>query len=55
LKVTREVKDYVRGLYGRPPAPIDPELVKKILGDEKPIEGRPADYIEPELEREKEK
>jgi len=52
-KVTREVKDYVRGLYGRPPAPIDPELVKKILGDEKPIEGRPADYIEPELEKRK--
>ncbi|MCD6449403.1 MAG: pyruvate carboxylase subunit B [Thermotogaceae bacterium] len=50
-KVTREVKDYVRGLYGRPPAPIDEELVKKILGDEKPIEGRPADYIEPELEK----
>lgn len=50
-KVTREVKDYVKGLYGRPPAPIDEELLKKILGDEKPIEGRPADYIEPELEK----
>lgn len=50
-KVTREVKDYVKGLYGKPPAPIDKELVKKILGDEKPIEGRPADYLEPELEK----
>lgn len=50
-KVTREVKDYVKGLYGRPPAPIDPELVKKILGDEKPIDGRPADYLEPELDK----
>ena len=48
-KVTKEVRDYVKGLYGRPPAPINEELVKKILGDEKPIDGRPADYIEPEL------
>jgi oxaloacetate decarboxylase alpha subunit len=52
-KVTREVKDYVRGLYGRPPAPIDEELVKKILGDEKPIEGRAADFLEPELAKRK--
>ncbi len=50
-KVTREVKDYVKGLYGKPPAPINEELTQKILGDEKPIEGRPADYIEPELEK----
>ncbi|MGQ9855761.1 MAG: pyruvate carboxylase subunit B [Fervidobacterium sp.] len=52
-KVTREVKDYVKGLYGKPPAKIDEELAKKILGDEKQIEGRPADYIEPELEKRK--
>ncbi|MEN3042306.1 MAG: pyruvate carboxylase subunit B [Fervidobacterium sp.] len=52
-KVTKEVKDYVKGLYGKPPAPIDKELAKKILGDEKPIDGRPADYIEPELEKRK--
>ena len=52
-KVTREVKDYVKGLYGKPPAKIDEDLAKKILGDEKPIEGRPADYIEPELEKRK--
>ncbi|MGB9693255.1 MAG: oxaloacetate decarboxylase subunit alpha, partial [Fervidobacterium sp.] len=52
-KVTREVKDYVKGLYGKPPAPIDEELVKKILGNEKPIKGRPADYIEPELDKRK--
>ncbi|AEH51404.1 pyruvate carboxylase subunit B [Pseudothermotoga thermarum] len=50
-KVTREVKDYVKGLYGRPPAPIDPELVKKILGDEKPIDVRPGEIIEPEVEK----
>jgi oxaloacetate decarboxylase alpha subunit len=47
--VPKEVKDYVRGLYGRSPAPIDPAFVKKILGDEKPITSRPADTIPPML------
>lgn len=50
-KVTNEVKNYVKGMYGKPPAPIDEELKKKILGDEKPIDCRPADLIEPEVER----
>jgi pyruvate/oxaloacetate carboxyltransferase len=43
--VPNEVKDYVKGLYGRSPAPIDPKFVKKILGNEKPITHRPADDI----------
>jgi oxaloacetate decarboxylase alpha subunit len=47
--VPNEVKDYLRGLYGRPPAPIDPAFVKKILGDEKPITHRPADDLKPML------
>ncbi len=45
--VPKEVKDYVRGLYGRPPAPIREAVIKKILGDEKPLKGRPADRLEP--------
>ncbi len=49
--VTKETKDYVKGLYGRPPAPIKPEIIKKIIGDEKPIQVRPADLLEPELEK----
>ena len=49
--VTKETKDYVKGLYGKPPAPIKPEIIKKIIGDEKPIECRPADLLEPELEK----
>ncbi|NPA58360.1 MAG: sodium-extruding oxaloacetate decarboxylase subunit alpha [Aquificae bacterium] len=49
--VTKETKDYVKGLYGRPPAPIKPEIMKKIIGDEKPIEVRPADLLEPELDK----
>lgn len=45
--VTKEVKDYVRGLYGRPPAPISEAIRKKIIGDEPIIEVRPADLLEP--------
>ena len=49
--VTKEFKGLVKGSYGKTPAPIDPEFRKKILGDEQPIECRPADLIEPELEK----
>ena len=49
--VTKETKDLVKGMYGRTPAPIKEEIRKKILGDEKPIECRPADLLEPEFEK----
>ncbi|MFN3978444.1 MAG: sodium-extruding oxaloacetate decarboxylase subunit alpha [Sulfurihydrogenibium azorense] len=49
--VTKETRDYVKGLYGRPPAPIKPDVMKKILGDEQPIQVRPADLLEPELDK----
>lgn len=49
--VTKEFKGLVKGEYGKTPAPIDPEFRKKILGDEKPIDCRPADLIAPELEK----
>lgn len=47
--VSQEVKDYAKGLYGRSPAPMDKAIQKKILGDEKPISGRPADLLKPML------
>ncbi len=47
--VPKEVKDYVKGLYGRPPAPIDAKVKKKIIGDEETITKRPADLLKPEL------
>ncbi len=47
---TKEIKDYVKGLYGRPPVPIEPEMQKKIIGDEQPITGRPADRLSPGME-----
>ncbi|MDD5705003.1 MAG: pyruvate carboxylase subunit B [Kiritimatiellae bacterium] len=43
--VPQETRDYVKGLYGRSPAPIAPKLVKQILGAEKPVTGRPADLL----------
>ncbi len=49
--ITQETKNYVKGLYGKPPAPIKEEIIKKILGDEQPITCRPADLLEPELEQ----
>ena len=48
--VSKEFKGLVRGEYGRTPAPIDPEFMKKIIGDEEPITCRPADLIAPELD-----
>ncbi|MDP4160885.1 MAG: acetyl-CoA carboxylase biotin carboxyl carrier protein [Bacillota bacterium] len=47
--VPAEVKAYVRGLYGRPPAPVDLEIQKKIIGDEEPLKVRPADNLQPGL------
>jgi len=48
--ITTETKNYFLGLYGRPPGPLDPEIMARSIGDEKPIKGRPADRLEPELE-----
>ncbi|MCI4354538.1 MAG: pyruvate carboxylase subunit B [Thermoplasmata archaeon] len=50
-QITREVRDYVKGLYGHPPGPIDPELARTVLGNDRPIAGRPADLLAPELDR----
>ncbi len=49
--VTKEFKGIVRGEYGATPMPIDPEFRKKIIGNEKPITCRPADQLEPELDK----
>lgn len=48
--VPKEVKDYVKGLYGKPPAIIDPRVRLKILCDEEPVTVRPADLLAPEYE-----
>ncbi len=48
--VPTETKNYVKGLYGRPPKPISDEIRKKIIGDDEVFEGRPADMLEPQLD-----
>ena len=55
--VPKEINEYARGLYGKSPAPIDAEVLKKILGDGdvKIITHRPADDLEPQFDLYKEK
>ncbi|OPY55127.1 MAG: Pyruvate carboxylase subunit B [Methanosaeta sp. PtaU1.Bin112] len=48
--VPKEVKDYIKGLYGKSPAMIDPKVRLKVLCDEEPITVRPADLLQPEYE-----
>ena len=48
--VPKEVRSYFLGQYGKPPAPLDPQIQKKVIGDEIPITCRPAENIKPELE-----
>ena len=45
--LTSETKNYLRGLYGRPPAPINPDVQKKAVSDEERVDVRPADLIPP--------
>ena len=52
--VPNEVKMYFLGYYGRPPAQVDPEIAKKVVGDEEPITCRPGEILEPGLEEARE-
>ncbi|BDU72065.1 pyruvate carboxylase subunit B [Mesoterricola silvestris] len=45
--IPEEVKQYFRGCYGKPPAPMDPDIQKLAIGTEKPITCRPAELLEP--------
>ncbi|MDR1572075.1 MAG: oxaloacetate decarboxylase subunit alpha [Clostridiales Family XIII bacterium] len=49
--VPNEVKQVVKGMYGRTAVPISDEVAQRILGGEERVACRPADLIEPELER----
>ncbi len=49
--VSKEVKAYLRGEYGKAPGKVNEELQKKVLGDEQPITCRPADLLEPEFDK----
>jgi pyruvate/oxaloacetate carboxyltransferase len=47
--VPKEVRDYIKGFYGRSPTPIDETIQTRIIGDEESIQCRPADLLEPRL------
>lgn len=47
--ISKEVKDYFKGLYGRPPAPFDEATRRIVIGDEEPLTSRPADHIPHQL------
>jgi pyruvate carboxylase subunit B len=49
--ITNEVKRYLLGGYGQAPGAVDAKLQKKAIGNERMIEGRPADALKPELEK----
>ena len=49
--VSNEVKEYMKGMYGKSPAPVDPEIFEKVIGDEEVITCRPADLIEDEFDK----
>ena len=49
--IPNEIKNYVRGLYGKSPVPISEEIKKIIIGDEEVFMGRPADKLAPEYDQ----
>ena len=49
--VPKESKALLRGEYGKLPAPVNEDVRKKAIGDDEVITCRPADLLEPELEK----
>jgi len=49
--ITKETQGVLRGEYGATPAAVNQRLQKKVLGGDAPISCRPADLLEPELEK----
>ncbi|HZR99637.1 MAG TPA: pyruvate carboxylase subunit B [Chloroflexota bacterium] len=49
--VSKETRNYVMGYYGEPPGPLSEEMKAKVLGKREPITCRPADLLEPGLEK----
>jgi len=47
--VSQETRAYLKGQYGKPPGPVDPEVRRKVIGDETAITVRPADLLAPGL------
>ncbi|PUU89272.1 pyruvate carboxylase subunit B [Halanaerobium sp.] len=49
--VSKEFKNYLRGMYGSPPGEINPELIENIISKDQVITNRPADNLEPVYEK----
>ncbi|WP_193165237.1 sodium-extruding oxaloacetate decarboxylase subunit alpha [Microbulbifer hainanensis] len=49
--ISNETAAVLRGEYGATPAPVNGELQKRVLKDDAPVTCRPADLLEPELEK----
>jgi len=49
--IEQPFRDYVKGLFGSPPGPIDPDVRKRSLGSSEAITMRPADLLQPGLDR----
>ena len=49
--IPKEVKDYVRGYYGKTPVPLTEEMISLVIEDERPITARPGDMLKPEYEK----
>ncbi|MBU5668967.1 oxaloacetate decarboxylase subunit alpha [Peptoniphilus sp. MSJ-1] len=49
--VPNEIKDYLKGLYGKAPIEIDEDFRKSIIGDAEVITDRPANHLEPALDK----
>lgn len=47
--IPKEIKDYVKGLYGKSPGPISKEIKEMVIGDEEVLNIRPADLLQPEM------
>lgn len=47
--ISKEVRAYLHGEYGKAPGEVNPDLIKKALGDVQPIEGRYAETVKPEI------
>ncbi|MGY6215942.1 sodium-extruding oxaloacetate decarboxylase subunit alpha [Methylolobus aquaticus] len=49
--ITNEVKRYLQGGYGKPPAPVNPDVQRRAIGHEPVIDVRPADLLPPEMDK----
>jgi oxaloacetate decarboxylase (Na+ extruding) subunit alpha len=49
--ISKETAALLRGEYGATPAPVNPDLQKRVLNGKAVISSRPADHLEPEMDR----